>query len=98
MTTTPIDGDDERRAAVVELHDHLAATAERPIERTANRWIGEAEAIAADLIEAPNDPALVRKRAAHIGSLLSEVEATEDPVADEHVEAAAGLADRLERA
>lgn len=94
MTTDPIE-DDERRAAVVELHDHLAATAERPIERTASRWIGEAEAIAADLVDAPNDPALVRERAGHIASLLAEVENIEDEVAAEHVAAAARLADRL---
>ena len=94
MTTDPIE-DDERRAAVVELHDHLAATAERPIERTASRWIGEAEAIAADLVDAPNDPALVRERAGHIASLLAEAENIEDEVAAEHVAAAARLADRL---
>ncbi|MEF8830173.1 MAG: hypothetical protein V5A23_01385 [Halobacteriales archaeon] len=97
MTTAPIEDDDERRAAVVELHEHLEATAERPIERTANRWIGEAEAIAADLLDAPNDSALVRKRAAHVASLLSEVETTEDPTADDHVAAAARLAERLRR-
>lgn len=95
MPTGPIEDDDEHRAAVVELHDHLAATAERPIERTASRWIGEAEAIAADLVDAPNDPALVRDRVGHIESLLAEVEDTEDEVAAEHVAAAARLADRL---
>lgn len=96
MTTAPIESDDERRTAVVELHEQLAATAARPIERTANRWIGEAEAVAADLVEAPNDPELVRKRTAHIASLLEEVDDTEDPTANEHVTAAAQLAERLQ--
>lgn len=95
MPTGPIEDDDERRAVVVELHDHLAATAERPIERTASRWIGEAEAIAADLVDAPNDPALVRDRVGHIASLLAEVEDTEDEIAADHVAAAVRLADRL---
>ena len=95
VTAAPIEDDDERRAVVVELHEHLAATAERPIERTASRWIGEAEAIAADLVEAPSDPALIRERVGHIASLLAEVEDTEDEAADEHVEAATRLADRL---
>ncbi|QCC50964.1 hypothetical protein [Halapricum salinum] len=97
MTTTPIETDDERRAAVVELHDHLAATAELPIERTANRWIGEAEAVAADLVDAPNDPELIRTRASHIVDLLAEVDDTGAPAADEHVSAAAELAERLQR-
>jgi len=95
VPTAPIEDDDERRAVVVELHEHLQATAERPIERTASRWIGEAEAIAADLVDAPNDPELIRDRVGHIASLLAEVEDTEDEVADEHVAAAARLADRL---
>lgn len=95
MVPSPIKDDDERRTAVNDLHDHLAATAELPIERTANRWIGEAEAVAADLVEAPNDPELVRKRATHIAALLDEVEDTDDSAANEHVAAAARLADQL---
>lgn len=95
--TEPIADADERRTVVVELHDHLAATAELPIERTANRWIGEAQAVAADLVDAPNDPELIRKRAAHIAALLDEVEDTDNPTANEHVATAAQLADRLRR-
>ncbi|WP_049980546.1 hypothetical protein [Halolamina rubra] len=95
MGASPIEDDDERRAAVEELHDHLAATAELPIERAANRWIGEAEAVAADLLEAPNDPELVRKRATQIAALLDEVDDTGDSTANEHVAAAARVADRL---
>jgi len=91
----PSENDDARRQAVVELHEHLAATAELPIERTANRWIGEAEAVAADLVEAPNDADLIRKRATHIVSLLDEVGDIDNPVANKHVAAAARLADRL---
>ncbi|QSG16312.1 hypothetical protein [Halapricum desulfuricans] len=95
MMVEPIENDDARRRAVVELHEHLAATAELPIERTANRWIGEAEAVAADLVEAPNDADLIRKRATHIVSLLDEVGDINDPVANKHIVAAARLADRL---
>jgi hypothetical protein len=95
MVPSPIEDDDERRATVIDLHEHLAATAELPIDRTANRWIGEAEAVAADLVAAPNDPELVDKRATHIAALLDEVEDTDDPAANEHVAAAARLADQL---
>ncbi|WP_248299424.1 hypothetical protein [Halorhabdus amylolytica] len=96
MTASPIDTDDERRRVVEELHDHLAATAERPLDRTANRWIGEAQALAADLRTAPDDADLVRKRAADIASLLAEVDDIDDPTANDHVAAAADLADRLQ--
>ncbi|WP_309484903.1 hypothetical protein [Halorhabdus salina] len=97
MTASPIDADDERRRAVEELHDHLAGTAERPLDRTANRWIGEAQALAADLRTAPDDPDLVRKRAADIASLLAEVDDIDDPTANDHLTAAAELADRLQK-
>ncbi|WP_259519587.1 hypothetical protein [Halanaeroarchaeum sp. HSR-CO] len=95
MGTSWIEDEDERRPAVIDLHDHLAATAELPIERAASRWIGEAEAIAADLVEAPNDPELIRKRATHIAVLLDEVEDIEDSTVNEHVGDAARLADQL---
>ncbi|MFC5279456.1 hypothetical protein ACFPM1_11915 [Halorubrum rubrum] len=95
MVPSPIEDDDERRAAVNELHGHLAATAELPIERAANRWIGEAEAVAADLVEVPNDPELVRKRATQMAALLDEVDDTGDSTANEHLAAATRIADQL---
>ncbi|KPN28987.1 hypothetical protein SY89_03221 [Halolamina pelagica] len=95
MVPSPIEDDDERRAAVNELHDHLAATAELSIDRAANRWIGEAEALAADLLKAPNEPELVRKRATQTAALLDEVDDTGDSTANEHVTAAARIADQL---
>lgn len=78
-------GDDERLAA---LHDHLAATAERPVERDASRWLGEAEALAADVAESDLDPAVVAERLGKIEHLLSHVEGTGDDAADDHVAAA----------
>ncbi|MFB6218522.1 MAG: hypothetical protein ABEH77_04980 [Halobacteriaceae archaeon] len=72
------------------LHDHLAATAERPVETRASRWLGEAEAVAADAREAP--PEVAVERVARVRELLSNVEATGDDEADEHVAAAAELA------
>jgi hypothetical protein len=84
-----------RRDVVIELYESLAATAERPVERTASRWIGEAEAIAADLIDAPDDPDVIHDRATHIVSLLENVDETGDQVATEHVELAKALAGRL---
>ncbi|PSP96696.1 hypothetical protein BRC94_11740 [Halobacteriales archaeon QS_5_70_17] len=42
------DGDLDLGALADRLHDHLRATAERPVERSASRWLGEAEAVAGD--------------------------------------------------
>ena len=97
VTASSIDTDDERRRAVEELHDHLAGTAERPLDRTVNRWIDEAQALAADLRTAPEDADLVRQLAADIASLLAEVNDIDDPTANDHVTAAAELADRLRK-
>jgi hypothetical protein len=77
--------------AVERLHEHLAATAERPVERTASRWLGEAEAVAADARHI-DDPAVARERVAEVAELLSHVEGTGDEDADEHVRAARSLA------
>lgn len=79
---------DPDRDRVAELHAHLAATAELPVERSASRVLGEAEAVAADLHEAELHPRVVRERAAVIGELLSHVDETGHPEADEHVEEA----------
>jgi len=73
------------------LAAHLAATAERPVERTASRWLGEAEAVATDIAESDLDPEIRRERLEKIEHLLSNVEGTGDETADEHVEAARKL-------
>ncbi len=81
---------------VRRLSEHLAATRERPVEREASRWIGEADAIADDLVGAglaDLDPAVIRERIGHVAELLSNVEETGDRTADEHVAAARDLAD-----
>lgn len=80
---------------IKQLSEHLAATRERPIERTASRWIGEADAIAADLVgpeTAALDPAVIHRRVSHVEELLSNVEETGDSVANEHVTTARDLA------
>jgi len=82
---------------VATLHSHLEATAERPVAPKESRWLGEAEAIAADLRYAEDvAPATVRERTEKIARLLSEVEDTGDDDADEHVEAARRCLGRLE--
>jgi hypothetical protein len=89
--TTPSDDDALDREALETLHDRLAATAERPVERTASRWLGEAEAVAADARHI-DDPAVARERILEVVDLLGNVDGTGDETADEHVRAARSLA------
>jgi hypothetical protein len=84
-----------REELLADLHDHLVATAELPIDRDANRWIGEAEAVAADLAANDLPPSTVAERVGHVRDLLAEVEETDNPEADEHVAAAREIAVRI---
>ena len=77
------------------LHDHLVATAELPVDAASGRWIGEAEAVAADARTAPEDAA--RRRVEQVHELLSNVDDTGSAAANEHVEAARALAERIDR-
>ncbi|MFC6756263.1 MULTISPECIES: hypothetical protein [Haloarcula] len=78
-----------------DLHDHLAATAERPVERTASRWLGEAEAIADDIAHGEMDASVRRERLGNVEHLLENVEETGDETADGHVAAAEAILDEL---
>ncbi|MFB6250929.1 MAG: hypothetical protein ABEI27_04460 [Halobellus sp.] len=77
-----------------ELHERFEATAELPVERTASRLLGEAQAVAADVRDVDDD-AVVTKRAGIVVDLLAEVDGTGDPTADEHVARARELATEL---
>jgi hypothetical protein len=85
----------ERLAALV---DHLTATAERPVETTASRWLGEAEAVATDLADGEVERTVVAERIGHVRRLLAEVETTGDETADAHVAEAREIAERVEAA
>lgn len=76
------------------LHDRLRATAERPVERSASRWLGEAEAVAGDAAGA-GERAVICKRARQVEELLANVEETGDPAADERVAEARDVAGRI---
>ncbi|QLG60568.1 hypothetical protein [Halorarum salinum] len=77
------------------LHDHLDATAELPVEREASAYLGEAEAVARDLVERSAESAVVRERTGHVRDLLAEIEGTGNTDADEHVAEARALASEL---
>ena len=80
---------------LASLHDHLEATEDRPLSEEANRWLGEAQAIAADVDEAALDPETTRERVEEILELLDEVDGTGDEEADKHVAAANRAAERV---
>ena len=85
--------DDERLSERVErLHRELEATEELPVDRTASRWIGEAQAVAADAASGGLADDVVRERVGHVVELLGHVESTGDETADERVETARELA------
>jgi hypothetical protein len=90
----PDDGDLEARLR--ELHDHLAATAELPVETDAGRWLGEAEAVAADVADGDAPPSAIETRVSQVRELLSHVSGTGNEAADEHVTAARELAGELD--
>ncbi|GGK53440.1 MULTISPECIES: hypothetical protein [Haloarcula] len=83
---------DERLQA---LHRHLAETGERPVERTASRWLGEAEAVAADIADGELPEDVLAERLTTIDHILSHVDSTDDAIADNHVEAAREIVDDL---
>jgi len=85
----------DREDLLASMHDHLAATEERPLATDANRWLGEAQAIAADLAESDLDDDTVQNRTEKVLDLLAEVEETGDEEADEHVAAARRAAERV---
>ena len=94
MTETETGNDDEFDP-VASLHDHLAATEERPVEREAGWRLGEAQALAGQVATGDLDDRVIRERADEIGELLSEVDGTGDREANDHVAAAKELASRI---
>ena len=88
--------DQRDRERVRKLHAHLAATAERPVETGASRWLGEAEAVVADAVGENVPPEAVAKRVGQVRNLLANVEEIADPEAGEHVAAARDLAGELD--
>jgi hypothetical protein len=81
---------------VADLHAHLEATAELPVETRASQWLGEAEAVVADAVGPDVPAAVVEKRVGQVRMLLSNVEGTSNETADDHVAAARELVDDIE--
>jgi hypothetical protein len=81
--------------AVRELHDHLEATEELPVDPAASVRLGEAAAIAADLVDADLPQDVVVERVERVATLLGEIETTGNDEADAHVRTAERIAERI---
>jgi len=81
--------------AVRELHDHLEATEELPVDPAASVRLGEAAAIAADLVDADLPQDVVVERVERVATLLGEIETTGNDEADAHVHTAERIAERI---
>ncbi|ELZ24972.1 hypothetical protein C475_12065 [Halosimplex carlsbadense 2-9-1] len=92
-------GGDSLAERVERLHAELEATEERPVDRTASRWIGEAQAVAGDAAKLASggggDEETVRERVGHVTELLGNVDGTGDDAADERVATARSLAEAI---
>lgn len=86
--TGEIDIPTEPQAAVNALTNHLTATAEHPVPPAANRWLGEAEAVARDAPSDDLDSLTRQKRVRQVATLLESADETDDAVANHHIEAA----------
>jgi hypothetical protein len=92
---TAPDGGDAEVAPATALHDHLVATETLPVEREAGWYLGEAQALSADLAAGDLAESVAGERAAEIRELLAEIDGTGDGEADDHVAAARELAARI---
>jgi hypothetical protein len=87
---------DDLPSLVADLHAHLEATAELPVETRASQWLGEAEAVCEDALGPETPEAVVEKRVEQVRMLLSNVEETGNDAADERVAAARELVAEIE--
>lgn len=87
--------DSNERDLAERLYRELEATEELPIDHRANRWLGEAQAVAREIRDASGE--VRREGATQVVGLLESVEDTGSEEADERVERALSLAERLAR-
>jgi hypothetical protein len=80
---------------LASLHDHLEATEELPLDESANRLLGEAEAVAADAAQGNISDDVARERVEKVSELLAEIDDTGHDEGDQHVAAARRAADRI---
>ena len=77
------------------LYRHLAATEQLPLDASTNRWLGEAQAVAADIATSDVTAAVAIDRAATVVKLLESTGDIDNPAASEHVATSLALAREL---
>ncbi|MFB6178411.1 MAG: hypothetical protein ABEI77_01650 [Halorientalis sp.] len=82
-------------ALTAALYRHLKATEQRPLDTRTNRWLGEAQAVAADIATSDVSPAVASDRAAIIVDLLDRAGTVDDSDASRHVATSRALAVEL---
>lgn len=91
------DGDDDLDALVATLHSLLVATEHLPLDPRANKWLGEAQALVADLREVDVSEETAWRRLRTVDRLLAEVDDAGEPNANEYLDQAkASLAAALD--
>lgn len=91
MVPDPDDGGNPLALRLNELYAALESTSELPIDREANRWLGEAEAVARDAAMNDLERTVVRERVREVDRLLSEVDEMESETAEKHLVEARAL-------
>lgn len=86
---------DTATSELEELFNQLQATEQLPIDRTANRWLGEAQAITKDLVRGDPDPETIHRRVEKVLELLDEIDGTGSQEGDDRVAAARSVAEGL---
>lgn len=86
---------DDVAELLAALDAHLGATEELALEEDANRWLGEAHAVASDLAESDVSDETLVERVETVLELLAEVDGTGDDEADQHVAAAKRAGERI---
>ncbi len=85
--------DKNDRELLESLHRELAATEELPVSREASAWLGEAQAVAGDLLDAPEP--VVAERITHVRQLLREAGDPGNEAVAEHLNRARDLAEEV---
>jgi hypothetical protein len=82
---------------ITNLRSHLEATEELAIRTEANRWLGEAHAVAVDLAEAQLSTQTTEKRVDQIEDLLHQIEEIDNSEADEHIRASLEITKKIKK-
>lgn len=85
----------ESQELATQIHEHLEATEQMPLDTATNRWLGEAEAVAADIAIGDVSEAVASNRAETIVELLESAGSIENESASEHVITSLTLAREL---